>query len=1023
MITSIFTRFLLLFLVHLFSHECLSLQTSEFGSYSTNFTTTCWVAERNALLKFKASLKDPSGRFSSWVGNDCCAWQGVGCNKQTGHVRKLDLRNPRSGNFSDALGADNLTAIYLASLRGKLDPSLLNLKYLNYLDLSLNNFEQTPIPNFVGSFTELDYLNLSYASFAGLVPPHLGNLSNLRYLDLSTENVEGMNFQNIWASDLNWISGLSSLKLLNLGGANLNSVSAIWLQAINMLPSLVELHLRECYINDLPATLLVVNFSSIEVIDLSFNNFNSPLRGWLFNISTLVELEISNGEIKDSLDSVDAWENLCSLQALVLSGNEMTGEIVKLVGSLSKCNNNSLKKLDLSDNGFNGHISPSLGNLKNMRYLDLSLNDLSGPLPVSIGNLSSLEELYLISNKLNGAVPEAIGQLKELTRLHIGGNNWEGVVSRIHFLNLKNLKIFGLSSGVGDNSLAFDMGYDWAPPFSLNSIYIVNCQMDPRFPAWLQTQKELAFIGLDQVGISDFVPNWFWKLSPRLQDLSLNNNKLRGKLPRSLKFAPNSNVDLSFNLFEGTIPLFSGVTTLTLRQNLLSGSIPANFGLDMLNLQSLDLSENQLNGSIPSSISKLESLGVLSLEKNRLSGKIPSWKRLNLVALDLSNNNLSGHIPSSLCLQSELSYLKLNGNNLHGKLSSLQNCTSLLELSLAFNQLSGNIPRWIGETLTGLKILNLRGNMLRGKIPENLCFLSNLHALDLGQNILSRLIPSCLGNLSSLHQMKNNSFTGYGYGEYRDDMGFNVKGQTLEFIQILDLVNLIDLSSNNLEGVIPEGIMKLSALGTLNLSRNRLTGNIPQKIGDLQLLETLDLSVNHLSGPIPASMVSMTLLSHLNLSHNDLFGPIPSANQFLTFNDPSIYEGNPKLCGAPLQTNCSTHKNDAPEGNTGKNKDENWSEKMWFYTGVVFGFVVGFWVACGTLVIKRSWRHAYFCFMEEMKDRIYVFVVVKAARLQKKLKGETSSDHGECTYLHIFLCIHNTFITQFSYKLFVCSFR
>ncbi|GLT86660.1 hypothetical protein SLE2022_047830 [Rubroshorea leprosula] len=146
-------------------------------------------------------------------------------------------------------------------------------------------------------------------------------------------------------------------------------------------------------------------------------------------------------------------------------------------------------------------------------------------------------------------------------------------------------------------------------------------------------------------------------------------------------------------------------------------------------------------------------------------------------------------------------------------------------------------------------------------------------------------------------------------------------------------------------------------------------------------------------------MVSMTSLSHLNLSHNDLFGPIPSANQFLTFNGPSIYEGNPKFCGAPLSTNCSTHKNDAPEGNTGKNKDENGSEKMCFYTGVAFGFVVGFWVVCGTLVIKRSWRHAYFCFMEEMKDRIYVFVVVKAARLQKKLKGETSSDHGECTYL------------------------
>ncbi|GLT86650.1 hypothetical protein SLE2022_047740 [Rubroshorea leprosula] len=159
-------------------------------------------------------------------------------------------------------------------------------------------------------------------------------------------------------------------------------------------------------------------------------------------------------------------------------------------------------------------------------------------------------------------------------------------------------------------------------------------------------------------------------------------------------------------------------------------------------------------------------------------------------------------------------------------------------------------------------------------------------------------------------------------------MEFNVKGQTLEFVKITNIVNLIDLSGNNLEGEIPKEIVKLSTLGTLNLAWNQLVGNIPEKIGDLQLLETLDLSINYLSGPIPASMPSMTLLSHLNLSHNDLSGPIPSANRFQIFNDPSIYEGNPKLCGAPLPTNCSTHKNETPEGYTGKDRNESWSETL-----------------------------------------------------------------------------------------------
>ncbi|GLT86668.1 hypothetical protein SLE2022_047900 [Rubroshorea leprosula] len=937
MITFIFTHFLLVFLVHSFSHEFLSLQASEFGPYSTDFTTSCWETERNALLKFKEGLEDPSSRLSSWVGNNCCAWSGVGCSKRTKHVIKLDLRNPFSGNRSDT----QLSALDLASLRGKLNPSLLDLKYLEYLDLSWNNFEQTPIPHFIGSFTKLNYLDLSYASFAGLVPPHLGNLSNLQSLDLSTHNTFPV-YQNIWVSNLNWISRLSFLKFLNLGGADLSSASTnYWLQAVNMLPSLFELHLPRCNLLEIPNSLPIVNFSSIRVIDLSENDFNSPLPVFLFNISTLV-------------------------------------------------------KLDLSANGFQGHIPPSLGNLESIKHLDLNENYLSGPLPIFIGNLSSLESLYLSDNQLSGTIPETIGQLKELTHLDLSSNNWEGVVSRIHFLHLRKLKRLQLSSGFRDNSslVVFNVGQEWVPPFSLISIYLAKLQIDPKFPSWLQTQKELTTIILLQLEISDLVPEWFWKLSPQIELLVLINTKLHGRLPRSLKFAPGSDVDLSFNLFQGPLPLFSGVESISLRHNLLSGFIPADCGLDMLDLQFMDLAENHLQGSIPSLISKMESLGFLSLEKNKLYGEIPSWKRLkNLDVLDLSNNNLSGSIPSSLCSQSQLSLLKLNDNNLSGKLSFLRNCTSLVELSLANNQFFGGIPSWIGENLPSLSILQLRGNMFRGRIPKKLCRLSKLHVIDLGRNNFSGLIPTCLGNLNGMHRSVEHSYERERFND-EWDMEFTLKGQTLKFTEIIPLVNLIDLSSNNLEGEIPKEIVKLFALGTLNLSRNQLTGNIPEKIGDLQLLETLDLSVNHLLGPIPASMSSMTFLSHLNLSYNDLSGPIPSANQFQTFNDPSIYEGNPKLCGAPLPTNCSTHKNDTPEGYTGKDRDESWSERLWFYTGIASGFVVGFWAVYGTLVIKRSWRHAYFRFVEEMKDRIYVFIVVKTASLQKKLKGERSSDNG-----------------------------
>ena len=93
---------------------------------------------------------------------------------------------------------------------------------------------------------------------------------------------------------------------------------------------------------------------------------------------------------------------------------------------------------------------------------------------------------------------------------------------------------------------------------------------------------------------------------------------------------------------------------------------------------------------------------------------------------------------------------------------------------------------------------------------------------------------------------------------------------------------------------------------------------IPDNIGDLHQLESLDLSSNHLSGHIPSSMSSMNFLNHLNLSYNNLSGQISLSNQLQTFNDPSIYVGNPEIYGPPpLPTSVST-----PSDRNAEHKDQ-----------------------------------------------------------------------------------------------------
>ncbi|KAI8000495.1 Receptor-like protein EIX2 [Camellia lanceoleosa] len=116
----------------------------------------CIETERKTLFAFKQGLEDPSNRLSSWIGNGCCQWSGVECNKTSGHVIKLDLRNPFQMKET--------------WLGGDINSFLLGLKYLEYLDLSSNEFVGTSIPEFIGMIKNLRYLNLSSASFGGEIP-------------------------------------------------------------------------------------------------------------------------------------------------------------------------------------------------------------------------------------------------------------------------------------------------------------------------------------------------------------------------------------------------------------------------------------------------------------------------------------------------------------------------------------------------------------------------------------------------------------------------------------------------------------------------------------------------------------------------------------------------------------------------------------------------------------------------------------------------------------------------------------
>ena len=156
----------------------------------------------------------------------------------------------------------------------------------------------------------------------------------------------------------------------------------------------------------------------------------------------------------------------------------------------------------------------------------------------------------------------------------------------------------------------------------------------------------------------------------------------------ALEDTSNSLASWNFNnQTEGFICKFTGIECWHPDENrVLSIRIP-DMGLkgefprgiqNCSSLTSLDLSNNKLNGSIPSNISKVIGFVViLDLSSNLLSGEIPvnlaNCSYLN--DLNLDNNRLRGQIPPEIGLLGRLKTFSVANNQLTGPVSNFINGT------------------------------------------------------------------------------------------------------------------------------------------------------------------------------------------------------------------------------------------------------------------------------------------------------------------------------------------------------------
>ena len=119
---------------------------------------------------------------------------------------------------------------------------------------------------------------------------------------------------------------------------------------------------------------------------------------------------------------------------------------------------------------------------------------------------------------------------------------------------------------------------------------------------------------------------------------------------------------------------------------------------------------------------------------NWLTGPVSSWHGITtfnnrVVSIELSSNNLQGSIPAVIEDIGMLSYINLSDNALTGALpSTLANLNLLTRLDLSNNQLSGKLPEaW--SSLNNLRELYLQNNQLTDTIHSSILHMDSLNQI------------------------------------------------------------------------------------------------------------------------------------------------------------------------------------------------------------------------------------------------------------------------------------------------------
>ncbi|XP_076925611.1 uncharacterized protein LOC143588519 [Bidens hawaiensis] len=569
-----------------------------------------------ALLSFKNLItQDPYGALSSWnASSHFCDWTGVSCGKRHRRVtRVLLISRGLKGSLSPHVG--NLSFLrefwlFNNSIEGSIPHELGRLSRLRILNLSYNKFlgflptnlsgcsnlEKLEthhnmlvgnIPIEISFLLKLTLLGLHNNNLTGGIPPFLGNITSMEIFSTNENPLGGSiphalgnlkNFREFYSGGCNLhgsiprsIYNLSLLAHIGLAG---NQLTGSLPQAIGaMLPHLLTIQLRNNQLTG-PLPSSISNCSKLQFLEMNDNKFSGKLT---INFSKLRDLKIltlgnnnlyGHGEV-DEMKFIDSLNNCSQLMRLTLFNCNFQAMLPKLIGNLSY----NLNYLILSGNQLYGNIPSSIGNLVGLTVLDLGYNRFTGKIPSTIGMLQKLNIASLYDNQFTGPIPDTVNNLSLLSYLDFSSNKLKGHIP----LSMGNCHY-------------------------LSELYLSDNKLSGKLPNQLLQLPSLSVaLDLSRNMLFGSLPTEVGELKI-LSNLNLSYNKLSGSIPTSLGGCISlSNLYLNGNLFQGMIPpslsSLRGLAELDLSCNNLSGQIPQF--LERFSLEYLNLSFNDFDGEVP----------------------------------------------------------------------------------------------------------------------------------------------------------------------------------------------------------------------------------------------------------------------------------------------------------------------------------------------------------------------------------------------------------------------------------------